>query len=85
MKKTIKINLGGIIFHIDEDAYSELGRIDSLSNDPGDLKRMHYAKAVANVDIGNFERAIKEINDNNHNMSFLKFDYVAIMVIDHRF
>ncbi|MCJ7802320.1 MAG: tetratricopeptide repeat protein, partial [Candidatus Marinimicrobia bacterium] len=37
---------------------------ESLSNDPGDLKRMHYAKAVANLDIGNFERAIKEINDN---------------------
>jgi len=47
-----------------EDACRELERIESLSNDPGDLKRMHYAKAVANVDIGNFERAIMEINDN---------------------
>ena len=47
-----------------EDACSELERIESLSNDPGDLKRMHYAKAVVNVDIGNFERAIMEINNN---------------------
>jgi tetratricopeptide (TPR) repeat protein len=47
-----------------EDACSELERIESLSNDPGELKRMHYAKAVVNVDIGNFERAIKELNEN---------------------
>ena len=47
-----------------EEACSELERIESLSNDPGDLKRMHFAKAVVNVDIGNFERAIMEINNN---------------------
>ncbi|MFC1784014.1 tetratricopeptide repeat protein [Candidatus Neomarinimicrobiota bacterium] len=47
-----------------EDACDELERIESLSNDPGNLKAMHFAKAVVNVDIGNFERAIKEINEN---------------------
>lgn len=47
-----------------EEACDELERIESLSKDPGYLKAMHFAKAVVNVDIGNFERAIKEINAN---------------------
>ena len=47
-----------------KDACDELERIESLSNDPGHLKAMHFAKSVVNVDIGNFERAIKEINEN---------------------
>lgn len=44
-----------------EEACKELERIETISTDPGDLKRMHYAKTVANVDAGNFERALKEI------------------------
>jgi len=47
-----------------EDACEELERIESLSDDPGELKRMHYAKAVANIDIGNFERAFEELREN---------------------
>ena len=47
-----------------EEACKELEQIETISTDPGNLKRMHYAKAVANVDIGNFERAIKEIKEN---------------------
>jgi len=47
-----------------DEACQELERIETITTNPGDLKRMHYAKAVANVDIGNFERAIKEINEN---------------------
>ena len=46
-----------------EDACKELEHIETISTDPGDLKHMHYAKAVANVDVGNFERAIKEIKE----------------------
>lgn len=44
-----------------DEAYAELERIETISTNPGDLKRMHYAKTVANVDAGNFERALKEI------------------------
>jgi superkiller protein 3 len=44
-----------------DDACIELERIETISTNPGDLKYMHYAKAVANVDVGNFERALKEI------------------------
>jgi len=44
-----------------EDAFDELERIESLSDDPGDLKRMHYAKAVANVDYRNFDKALEEL------------------------
>ena len=47
-----------------EEACKELEQIEVISKDPGDLKRMHYAKAVVNVDIRNFERAIKELNEN---------------------
>ena len=47
-----------------KDACDELERIESLSDDPGDLKRMHYTKAVVNVDYRNFDRAIEEINAN---------------------
>ncbi len=47
-----------------KEACKELERIESLSDDPGDLKRMHYAKAVVNVDRSNFDRAIEEINAN---------------------
>ncbi len=47
-----------------EEACKELERIEQISTNPGELKRMHLAKAVANVDIGNFERAIKELNEN---------------------
>ncbi len=47
-----------------EDACKELELIETLSNDPGDLKRMHFAKAVTNVDMGNFERAIDELKMN---------------------
>ena len=32
MKKTVKINLGGIIFHLDEDAYEKFKTyLDSLN------------------------------------------------------
>jgi tetratricopeptide (TPR) repeat protein len=44
-----------------EDACNELELIETLSKDPGDLIRMHFAKAVINVDRGNFEKAINEI------------------------
>lgn len=47
-----------------DDACDELERIEFLSNDPGDLKRMHYAKAVVNVDYRNFDRAIEELKMN---------------------
>lgn len=47
-----------------EDACNELEKIADLTNDPGAIKRMHYAKAVVNVDVRNFERAIQEIKEN---------------------
>lgn len=47
-----------------EEACKELERIETISTDPGDLRKMHYAKAVANIDIGDFDRAIKELKDN---------------------
>ncbi|NHZ85870.1 MAG: tetratricopeptide repeat protein [Planctomycetia bacterium] len=47
-----------------EEACKELERIETVSNNPGELKRMHFAKAVTNIDIGNFERAIKELKEN---------------------
>ncbi|NHZ87302.1 MAG: tetratricopeptide repeat protein [Planctomycetia bacterium] len=47
-----------------EDACKELERIETISTNPGDLKHMHYAKAVANIDIDNFERAFKELREN---------------------
>ena len=60
-----------------KDACDELERIESLSNDPGDLKRMHYAKAVVNVDYRNFDKALEELK---RNMSISKEieDYVAL-------
>ncbi len=47
-----------------EDACKELEHIETISTNPGDLKRMHYAKAVTNVDIGDFEKAFKELREN---------------------
>ena len=47
-----------------EEACKELEHIETISTNPGDLKRMHYAKAVANVDICNFDRAIRELKEN---------------------
>lgn len=47
-----------------EEACKELERIETISADPGDLRKMHYAKAVANIDIGDFDRAIKELKEN---------------------
>jgi len=44
-----------------QEACDELERIEEISSDPGDLKQMHFAKAVVNVDMGNFDRAIEEI------------------------
>ena len=39
MKKTIKINLGGIIFHIDEDAYANLKEyLNALTSKFGHLE-----------------------------------------------
>ncbi len=47
-----------------EDACNELASIEFLSDDPGNLKRMHVAKAVVNVDRRNFDRAIEELKMN---------------------
>lgn len=47
-----------------EEACDELENIELLSTDPGELKRMHFAKAIVNVDFGNFERAIDELKQN---------------------
>ncbi len=47
-----------------EAACQELETIETLSKDPGDLKRMHFAKAVVNVDRGNFEKALAELKMN---------------------
>ena len=47
-----------------EEACKELERIEEISTNSGDLKRMHFAKAVVNVDIRNFEKAIKELKTN---------------------
>lgn len=47
-----------------EEACKELELIENLSKDPGDLKRMHFAKAVVNVDKGDFDKAIEEIKMN---------------------
>ena len=60
-----------------EDACGELERIESLSDDPGDLRRMHYAKAVVNVDYRNFDKALEELK---MNISISKdiTDYVAL-------
>ena len=46
------------------EAINELANIEALSNDPGELKRMHIAKAVINVDSGNFDEAIDELKMN---------------------
>jgi len=47
-----------------EEACKELEKIEYISSDPGELKRMHFAKTVINVDRGNFDRAIEEIKMN---------------------
>ena len=47
-----------------EEACDELEKIESLSSDPGDLKQMHFAKSVVNVDNKNFDRAITELKMN---------------------
>ena len=47
-----------------EEAHEELQRIETLSNNPGDLIRMHFAKAVINIDKGDIDKAIDEINQN---------------------
>jgi tetratricopeptide (TPR) repeat protein len=47
-----------------EDACKELEHIETISTDPGILRTMHFAKAVAKVDSGDFEGAFKEIKEN---------------------
>jgi tetratricopeptide (TPR) repeat protein len=47
-----------------EDACNELERVESLSDDPGNLKQMHVAKAVVNVDRRNFDKALEELKMN---------------------
>ena len=42
----------------------ELERIRTISSDPGNLRKMHFAKAVSKVANGDFEGAIKEIKEN---------------------
>ena len=47
-----------------EEACDELEKIELLSSNPGDLKQMHVAKAVVNVDHRNFDSAIAELKMN---------------------
>jgi len=47
-----------------QEACDELASIADVSNNPGTLKRMHFAKAVVNVDRRNFERALQELKEN---------------------
>ena len=55
MKKTLKVNLGGTVFHIDEDAYQLLDKY--LSN-----LRIHFRKEEGSEEIMNdFEMRISEL------------------------
>jgi len=47
-----------------KESYKELERIETISSDPGILRRMYLAKAISRVDTGDFEGAIKEIKEN---------------------
>jgi len=47
-----------------EEACDTLAGIEDVTSDPGDLRRMHLAKAVVNVDYRNFERAVQELEAN---------------------
>ncbi|MDL2310319.1 PspC family transcriptional regulator, partial [Parabacteroides sp. OttesenSCG-928-B22] len=55
MKKTLTVNLGGTVFHIDEDAYQLLEKY--LSN-----LRIHFQKEEGSDEIMNdFEQRISEL------------------------
>ena len=59
MKKTLTINLGGSVFHIDEDAYQLLDKY--LSN-----LRIHFKKEEGSDEIMNdFELRISELLSGN--------------------
>ena len=57
MKKTLTVNLGGTVFHIDEDAYQLLDKY--LSN-----LRIHFRKEEGSDEImDDFEMRISELNE----------------------
>lgn len=58
-----------------EEACQELEHIEEISTDPGDLRRMHVAKAVVNVDRRNFDRAIAELKMNISISKDIKDDF----------
>ena len=64
MKKTLTVNLGGIVFHIDEDAYQLLDNY--LSN-----LRVHFSREEGSDEIMNdFETRISELLNDRIRMGF---------------
>ena len=60
MKKTLTVNLGGTVFHIDEDAYQLLDKY--LSN-----LRIHFRKEEGSDEImDDFEMRISELRLRSH-------------------
>ena len=71
MKKTLTVNLGGTVFHIDEDAYQLLDKY--LSN-----LRIHFVKEEGTDEIMNdFEMRISELLSERIRLGF------SVITIEH--
>ena len=67
MKKTLTVNLGGTVFHIDEDAYQLLDKY--LAN-----LRIHFRKEEGSEEIMNdFEMRISELFNERVRLGALAF------------
>ena len=77
MKKTLTINLGGSVFHIDEDAYQLLDKY--LSN-----LRIHFKKEEGSDEIMNdFELRISELFSERTRLGYqvISIDHVLRLTI----